>query len=132
MPSRLPAGRRRYNMRSFRFKASLLLTALVTGMSGCGSGVHPETISMAKATWKGKPGKVVTITQSGGTKDLEGAHTVSFEFCGWRSGSGFVAPTWMPADFTVAVMKLEPQAVSLFFFSDYGDTYIIEPLQGEF
>jgi hypothetical protein len=102
------------------------------GLSGCCLGVHPETISTAKATWDGKAGVAVTITQNAGTKELEGVESVSFEFCGWGSGRGFEAPIWVPADFTVPVMKLEPQAVTLFFTADYGDTNMIEALRGEF
>jgi hypothetical protein len=102
------------------------------GLSGCYLGVHPETISTAKATWQGKAGVAVTITQNAGTKELEGVESVSFEFCGWGSGRGFEAPIWVPADFTVPVMKLEPQAVTLFFTADYGDTNMIEALRGEF
>jgi hypothetical protein len=119
-------------MRPTRCKGAAFLTLLAMGLSGCCSGFRPETISTTKATWQGKAGKAVTITQSAGTKGLEGAESVSFKFCGWRSGSGFVAPVWMPADFAVPVMKLEPQAVTLFSFSDYGDTNMIEALQAEF
>ena len=106
---------RRYNiMRSFPFKTSLLLTALVTGMCGCCSGFRPETVSTAKATWQGEVGTAVTITQSGGTKELEGVKSVSFRLCG-RSRNNDL---WAVADFTVPVMKLEPNAVTLFFSTD--------------
>jgi len=131
-PAEARAGCPRYNMRSFRHKPTALLAVLALGLNGCCAGVHPETISTAKATWQGKAGVAVTITQNAGTKDLEGVESVSFKFCGWRSGSGFVRPVWMPADFTVPVMKLKPQAVTLFFFTDSGDTNMIEALQAEF
>ena len=119
-------------MRLIRIKPTAFLFALAMGFAGCCSGVKPETITTTKATWEGKAGMAATITQSGGTKELEGVKSVSFKLCGWMSGSGFVAPVWMPADFTVPVMKLEPQAVTLFFYKDCGDTNMIEALQAEF
>ena len=109
-----------------------LLALIAVGLSGCCSNVHPETISTAKVTWQGQVGTAVTITQSSGTKELEGVKTVSFKFCGWRKDAGFEAPIWMPADFTVSVMNLEPHAVTLFFSPDYGEPHMIEAVQAEF
>jgi hypothetical protein len=86
-----PAGTS--SMRTVGLHATVVLAVWVT--IGCCSGVHTETLSTTKATWEGKAGTAVTITQSDGTQELEGAKSVSFEFCGWRSGSGFEAPMWM-------------------------------------
>jgi hypothetical protein len=102
-------------MKSFRINTTAFLIALAMGFAGCCSGVRPETITTTKATWEGKAGTAVTITQSAGTKELEGVKSVSFKFCGWRNGSGFEALVWMPADFTVPVTNLEPQAVYIIF-----------------
>jgi hypothetical protein len=57
-----------------------------------------------KATWQGTIGTAVTITQSKGTKEFEGAKYVGFEFCQWGRSGAF----WGIADFSVPVMKLEP------------------------
>lgn len=78
------------SMRTVGLHATVVLAVLVT--IGCCSGVHPETLSTTKATREGKAGTAVTITQSDGTQELEGANSVSFEFCGWSSGSGPEAP----------------------------------------
>ena len=113
---------------SFRINATAFLTALAVGLAGCCSGVTAETISTAKATWQGKIGTAVTITQSKGTKELEGAKYVSLEFCGGRSSGEF----WEIADFTVPVMKLESDAVTLFLSTDPQDATTLEHLPAEF
>ena len=105
---------------------------MAMGLSGCCSGVHPETISTAKIAWQGKVGRAATITQSRGTKELEGVKSVSFKLCGWRSGSGFWEPAWMPTDYTVPVLQLESHAVTVFFSTDYDDTKVLEYLPTEF
>jgi hypothetical protein len=69
-----------------------------------------ETVSMAKATGQGTIGMAVTITQSKGTKEFEGAKYVGFEFCQWGRSGEF----WEIADFGVPVMKLEPSLPSEF------------------
>ena len=112
-----------------RINATALLAVLVVGLVGCCSGVSAETVSTTKAIWEGKAGTAVTITQSGGTKDLEGVKTVSFELCGWRSDDEF----WEVADFTVPVMKLEPREVTLFFSADdLSGAMMLEHLLSEF
>jgi len=126
--SRLPAGRRRYNMRWFRLNATMFLAALAVGLAGCCSGMTAETVSTAKATWQGTIGTAVTITQSMGTKEFEGAKYVGFEFCQWGRSGEF----WEIADFSVPVMKLEPTAVTLFFSTDPEDAGMLEHLPSEF
>jgi hypothetical protein len=98
------------------------------GLSGCCSGLHPETVSTAKTTWLGKVGTAVTLTLSNGTKELEGAKYVSFESCGGRSSGEFR----QIADFSVPVMKLEPQSVTVFFSTDPQDATMLEDLSAEF
>ncbi len=114
---------------SFHINATPFLAALAVGVAGCCSGMTAETISTAKATWQGTIGTAVTITQSKGTKEFEGAKYVGFEFCQWRGSSG---EFWEIADFRVPVMKLEPTAVTLFFSSDPGDARMLEHLPSEF
>ena len=111
----------------FRITATALLCALAVGLAGCCSGVTAETVSTAKATWQGTIGTAVTITQSKGTNGLEGDKYVSFVFCGGRSDGEF----WEIADFTVPVMKLDPNAVTLFFSTDPQDAETLEHLPAE-
>jgi hypothetical protein len=66
----------------------------------------------------------VTITQSAGTKELAGVKSVGFELCG-RSRHNDL---WLVADFTVPVMKVEPNSVTLFFSTDPLDATILEQL----
>jgi hypothetical protein len=114
-------------MRTVGLHATVVLAVLVT--IGCCSGVHPETLSTTKATWEGKVGTAVTITQHDGTQELQGAKSVSFKFCEWRTDDEF----WEVADFTVPVMKLEPKAVTLFFSADDSSgAMMLEHLPSEF
>lgn len=115
------------NSKSFRTIAPACLIALGLGLAGCCSGMKAETISTAKATWQGTIGTAVTMTQSKGTRELEGAKYVSFESCGGRSSGEF----WQIADFTVPVMRLEPNAVTLFFSTDPEDASMLEHLPAE-
>ena len=72
--------------------------------------------------------RAVTITQSTGTKEIESANYVGFEFCEWGRSGEF----WEIADFSVPVMKLEPNAVTLFFSTDPQDAQMLEHLPSEF
>ena len=67
-------------------------------------------------------------TQSKGTKEIESAQCVGFEFCEWGRRGEF----WEIADFSVPVMKLEPNAVTLFFSTDPEDATMLEHLPLEF
>jgi len=127
MPSRLPARRWRYNMRWFRLNATMFLTVFAMGLSGCCLGIRRETISTVEAKWQGKVGIAFTVTQSEGTKKLEGAQSVSFKFCRWRT-SEFREPT----DFRVPVIKIDPHAITLFFSTDYSDLVMLGHLPSEF
>jgi hypothetical protein len=127
MLSRLPSGRRRYNMRWFRLNATMFLTVLAMGLSGCCLGIRRETISTVEAKWQGKVGIAFTVTQSEGTKKLEGAQSVSFKLCRWGT-SEFREPT----DFTVPVIKIDPRAITLFFSTDYSDLVMLGHLPSEF
>jgi hypothetical protein len=118
----------RITSESFRINATSFLSALAVGLAGCRSGVTAETVSTAKATWQGTIGTAVTITQSKGTKEFEGAKCVGFEFCQWGRSGEF----WEIADFSVPVMKLEPTAVTLFFSTDAEDASMLEHLPCEF
>jgi len=116
------------NMQSLRRNTTAVVVILVIAMTGCCHGVYPETISTTKVTWEGKAGTAIRITQSGGTKELEGVKTVGFELCGWQGSGEF----WEVADFTVPVMKLEPNGVTVFFSDQEPDPSMLQHLLPEF
>ena len=93
-------------------KRFLLLLGLAALSVGCD--VTPQLrgaqeLSTEPATWRGYSGTAVTIRFATGTELLKGADTVAFRF--GRE------PLHI-SDFTVPVMKLEPRAVTLFFFAN--------------
>jgi len=94
---------------------------------GCHSG-SIERVTTANATWQGKAGTAVTITQSKGTNDLEGAKNVGFQLGWFQHDKEF----WEVADFTVPVMRLGPDTITLFFSNEETDAFMLSHLTAEF
>ena len=102
-------------------KRSLLFLVLVALSIGCYKERHPQLrtvkgLSTESTTWKGTPGTAVTIQFKDGTEQFWRAEMVEIDFA--------PPPTnrrvgWMIMDFSVPVMKREPQALTLFFTNDY-------------
>jgi hypothetical protein len=78
----------------------------------------------------GNPGTAVTIRFATGTEQLNGAGDVAFRF-GRRGPYGpgkKQGEFWAISDFTVPVMKLEPQAVPLFFANREDNSMVLSQL----
>ena len=109
-------------------KRLLLALALIAGPLACEvhSGLrNAQRLSTESTLWQGNHGTAVTIRFSSGTKQLEGASRVGFKF-GPSKGV-----FWEIADFTVPVMKLEPNAVTLFFSKEAQDLTVLSHLPEE-
>jgi hypothetical protein len=114
-------------------KPFALLVALAVLLIGCArqseiSGIE-KLVSTEKATWGGQSGTAVTIWLKMGTKELQGAS---------RVGLALVHPAlsdnpdvfFQVSDFTLPIMKVEPQTVTLF-FSGEGDHVLVDHLGAE-
>jgi len=108
---------RRYVMLLACVAAVLLL------WSGCEPFVSQRLLSEESASWHGVNGKAVTLWLSSGTEELQGAEEVAIHF---ENGPG--EPFWDIADFTVPVVKVEGQAVTLFFSHDAQEGRVLSDL----
>lgn len=108
-------------------KRLLLVLALTVVPVGCDmhSVRSAQCLSTEPTLWQGKPGTAVTIVFSSGTEQLKGASEVGFKF-GPSKGV-----FWEIADFTVPVMKLEPNAVTLFFSNEAQALTVLSHLPEE-
>ena len=95
-------------------KGFVLLIGLAVLLIGCDSPAIGTVLSTEKMMWNAQSGTAVTISLERRTEDLQGAS---------RVGLGFIRPAlsdnpdeyFQVSDFTVPVMKVDPQSVTLFF-----------------
>jgi hypothetical protein len=97
-------------------KRILALLVLSLLLIGCERFIPERVIAREKATWRGKSGVALTITQTFGTNYLDGATDVSFIPAPVRwQGYGF----WAVSDLTFPIMRVEARRVTIFFYDDH-------------
>ena len=83
-----------------------------------------KIVSSENASWGGFHGTAITITQTQGTKYLEGIDHVAFQFRSRTDEHGF----WGIADLTFPLMKVESHSVKVFFPDDPSSSLILSHL----